>query len=242
MDYYSYSDQKKIFDPKQWHWPVHLIGAGGINNLVGPLLAKMGVCEIHVWDNDVLEERNCPTEVAYSYRMAGNYKVDAMAGVIRYLMETRPHFCLDVGMDPPVREETYYRFDIGDQLKVYSHYGRVTANTQLSGVVIAGVDSMASRKEIWEAIKQNFLDVVLYVDGRSAGEETAIFALSPADYEHAEIYESDWLFPDAEATALECGARNIGYISAYMAAEITRILTRFYRNMPIEFYHSHDFS
>lgn len=240
----SYSDQKAFFDPATWTWPVHLIGAGGINNSVGSVLAKMGIREIHIWDDDVLEERNCPTEVAYSYRMAGNYKIDAMADAIRYLMETNPHCRLGTHMDVPVGTPgCTHCFDIGDNLlRVYAHYGRVTANTQLSGVVISGVDSMASRKVIWQAVQQNFIDVPLYIDGRSAGEDTAIFAFSPANFEDAAIYEESWLFDDAEASPLPCGARNIGYISAYMASEIARIITRFHRNLPIEFYTPHDFS
>lgn len=211
----DYSDQVHIFDAKAWGWPVHLIGAGGITNLLGPLLAKMGVREIHVWDDDVLEARNCPTEIAYSYRMVGQPKVAAMADVTAYLLD--------------------------DGVKVYQHKERVTTETVLEpGVVICGVDSMASRKVIWENVKKNFLDVPLFIDGRSAGEVTAIFALSPADFEQQKAYET-WLFDDAQAMKLQCGARNIGYISAYMAAEIARIITRYHRGLPIEFQTQRDF-
>lgn len=239
----NYSDQSAFFDPATWTWPVHLIGAGGINNAVGPVLAKMGIREIHIWDDDILEERNCPTEIAYSYRMAGNYKVDAMADTIRYLMDANPNCRLGLHTDPPVSGPNYYyRFDIGDQLKIYAHYGRVTADTELSGVVISGVDSMASRKTIWQAVRQNFVNIPLYIDGRSAGEDTAIFAFSPANFDDACIYEVSWLYDDAEASPLPCGARNIGYISAYMAFEISRIITRFHRNLPIDFYTPHNFT
>lgn len=212
----DYSDQSKIFDTKTWSWPVHLIGAGGINNLVGPTLAKMGVREIHVWDDDILEVRNCPTEVGYSYSMTGQRKTAAMASVIGYLM--------------------------GDEVKVIQHQERVTAGTVLkSGVVVCGVDSMMSRQTIWDNVKANFLEIPLFIDGRSAGEETAIFAFAPSDFQAAEDYES-WLFEDEEALSLECGARNIGYIAAYMASEIARIITRFHRELPIEFYTARDFS
>lgn len=205
----DFSDQRNIFDPNAHSWPVHLIGAGGINNLVGPVLAKMGVREIHIWDDDYLEERNCPTEVAYSYHMVGHPKVAAMADAIYYLMDKN--------------------------VEVIQHQERVTADTPLSGIVICGVDSMASRQEIWVNVKNNFLEISLFIDGRSAGEETAVFAFSPADFESADKYET-WLFDDSEAMQLACGARNIGYISAYMAFEIARIVTRFHRNLPVKFY------
>lgn len=129
----SYSDQTTIFNPSTWSWPVHLVGAGGINNLVGITLAKMGISEIHIWDDDVLEERNLPTEVGYSALMCGEPKVVAMSSLIYYLMPN--------GVD------------------VYQHPERVTADTELSGVVISGVDSMGSRKIIWENVKKNYLNI-----------------------------------------------------------------------------------
>lgn len=212
----DYSDQQKIFDRRTWGWPVHLIGAGGINNLVGPVLAKMGVREIHIWDDDILETRNCSTEVAYSYAMVGQPKTVAMADVISRL--------------------------VGRGVEVVQHQERVTETTELKpGVVICGVDSMKSRQAIWTNVKNHFLEIPFFVDGRSAGEETAIFALSPADFKLVSDYET-WLFDDEEAMQLECGARNIGYISAYMAAEIARLLTRFHRRLPVEFYTARDFS
>lgn len=202
----SYADQLKIFDPSTWSWPVHLVGAGGINNLVGATLAKMGVSLFHIWDDDILEGRNIPTEVGYSASMCGQPKVNAMTDLLFYLMP--------------------------DGLEVNPHKERITEQTPLSGVVISGVDSMASRKIIWENVKNNYLDIPFFIDGRSGGEETQLFALSPADFEAREAYET-WLFDDDEAAPLTCGARNIGYISAYLAGEIGYLLTLFHRELPI---------
>lgn len=212
----DHSDQIKIFDPKTWGWPVHLIGAGGINNLVGPILAKMGITELHVWDDDRLERRNCPTEVAYSCAMIGEYKTAAMADMIYHLMPKG--------------------------VEVHQHTERVYTRTELSGVVISGVDSMQSRRIIWQNVSNVFMNIPLYIDARSAGEEIAIFAFQPSDFEKAKIYQTDWLYDDAESLQLECGARNIGYISAFVAAEISRIITRFHRDLPINFYTARDFA
>jgi len=203
----DFSDQTKIFDPGTWSWPVHLIGAGGINNLVAPVLAKMGITELHVWDDDILESRNLPTEVGYSTTMCGEPKVAAMADLIYYLMPN--------GVD------------------IHQHQERVTAETKLSGVVISGVDSMAGRQAIWQCVQNQFLDIPFYIDSRSGGEETQVFAFSPADFNLREAYET-WLFDDDEAARLECGARNIGYISAYLAGDISRALTLFHRGIEIK--------
>jgi len=203
----DYSDQTKIFDPQTWSWPVHLIGAGGINNLVAPVLAKMGITELHVWDDDILESRNLPTEVAYSATMCGHPKVAAMADTLYYLMP--------------------------NGINVYQHEDRVTADTKLSGVVISGVDSMASRQAIWQCVQDHYLDIPFYIDGRSGGEKTQVFAFSPANFNLREDYET-WLFNDDEAAKLQCGARNIGYISAYLAGDICRAVTMFHRGIEVK--------
>lgn len=228
----DFSDQTQIFNPDTWSWPVHLIGAGGINNLVGPFLAKSGIREIHVWDDDILETRNCPTEIAYSYQSLGQPKVSAMAEAIYRLTEPeyRPTF------SHPLYERT-------GPVKVWQHQERVhPGTTELSGgVVVCGVDSMLSRRDIWDCVKAHFWDFPLFIDGRSGGENTLLFTFSPANVEDVEAYES-WLYDDQEVAQLECGARNIGYISGYMATEITRIITRFHRGLPIEFYTPRDHS
>lgn len=206
----AYADQTQFFDPTTWIYPVHLIGAGGINNLVGPTLAKMGIREIHVWDNDTLETRNCPTEVAYSYAMVGKSKTAAMAEIISYLMGR-------------------------NAVQVIQHQERVTADTSLEGVVISGVDSMYSRKAIWEAVQANFINIPLYIDGRSAGKSTSIFAFSPADYDAVNKYQS-WLFDDSKAMPLACGARNFPPVSLYIASEIARIIAQFHCEEAVQFY------
>lgn len=207
MQINDYSDQTKIFDPKTWSWPVHLIGAGGINNLVGAVLAKMGITEIHIWDDDILENRNLPTEVGYSVNMCGKPKVSAMADLIYYLMP--------------------------NGVNVYQHQERVESGTILSGVVVSGVDSMQSRQTIWECVQENFLEIPFYIDGRSGGEEVQLFAFSPADFQARADYET-WLFDDSESASLECGARNIGYIPAYLAGEIGHLITMFHRGLEIK--------
>ena len=101
---------------------------------------------------------------------------------------------------------------------------------------------MNSRQQIWEAVKNNCYDIDFFIDARSAGEMVQIFAFCPFDDEAAESYET-WLFDDSEASKLECGARNIGYISAYIAAEIAQFVSQFARGETdsIEFLTNHNY-
>lgn len=223
-----YRDQLKIFDPNRWDLPIHLIGAGGINNEMGIHLAKMGVREIHVWDDDILEARNCPTEIAYSYADIGRPKVKAMASSVGEVIgkwDSSHAFSAYEG---------YYEASLDFNLRFYYHQKRVTAETELSGMVICGVDSMQSRKEIWETVKRQADNIPLFIDGRSAGVETLIFALRPADPSDRADYET-WLYSDQAAMQAPCGARNIAYISAYMTYAFCKIITLYQQKRPIEF-------
>lgn len=213
----DFSDQTKFFDPDKFAWPVHVIGAGGIGSALVLTLAKMGIQELHLWDDDVLESHNGPVELAYSETMIGETKLEAAKATVEYM----------IGLG---------------NINLVLHHERVTADTALSGVVISGVDSMASRAEIWKCVSDNFLEIPLYIDARSAGEEVMIFGFSPANFEKVDEYREDWLYPDEEATELNCGAKNIAYIANLIAGEVGRIITRFYRELPIEFRFARDYS
>jgi molybdopterin/thiamine biosynthesis adenylyltransferase len=202
----NFSDQINIFDPSRFSWPVHLIGLGGIGSAVLIALVKMGVDAIHVWDDDILEDRNLMAEVGYSPQHVGLHKVEAAAESVEYL--------------------------VGDRCKVIQHKERVTADTTLEGVVISGVDSMKSRQEIWKAVQNCIIDVPFYIDGRIGGEYYQVLSIYPSDSRDVEIYES-WLFDDEEASKLECGARATAYVAMFVAAEIAHNITLYYRDLPI---------
>lgn len=220
-----YQDQVKLFDPKKWSWPIHLIGAGGINNEVAIHLAKMGVHTIHVWDDDELEPHNLPTEVAYSHHYIGKPKVYAMVETLDFLFD---------GWINKKKDGSTAHYLFNDGLEFITHQERVTAKTKLEGVVICGVDSMSSRAEIWQAVQANATHIPLFIDGRSAGVETLILALSPTNYHECEKYQT-WLYSDNAALKAPCGARNIAYVSAYMAYAFCKIITLYANAKPIEF-------
>ena len=104
---------------------VTVIGVGGIGSPTTLALAKMGVSQISVYDDDSVELHNLPNQL---YRLSdlGKTKVEALSDA------TDDY----AGVSLETKAE---RFE----------------NQQLSGVVISGVDSMAARKAIWQKIKFN---------------------------------------------------------------------------------------
>lgn len=218
-----YSDQTHIFPAEGFKKNIHFIGCGGASNMAILTAASMGIverCNIHLYDPDILEDRNIPTEVVYSYNSVGEHKVDAMLSALKFKFGEK------------IRTEDELagsrKFLVG--ANVYLHRSAVDSESKLDGIVITGVDSMKSRKEIWEAIKKS-PEVELLIDLRSAGLTAQVITVLMSSRESVEAYESSWLFSDSEAMELECGARNVGFISAHFGAEVGYILSLFAREM-----------
>lgn len=195
-----YSDQREIFNPDQWAWPVHVVGLGGIGASVVFPLVKLGVSEIHLWDDDRVEPHNIPSQLIYRPSDIGSLKVEAA-------------------------EQFFLRQEVG--CEVIAHPERVSNKTELEGVVISGVDSMASRKAIWSALRWNGL-VPLYMDGRIGGEKAMLLSVNPSDSGQVSFYES-WLFDDSESPQLPCAARTVIHPPQQIAAWVTTNLTLFAR-------------
>ena len=119
------SRQLDIFRPDQAGSPVIVVGAGGIGSPTILLLAKMGVPDITVLDDDLVEEHNLPSQL-YRREDLGKPKVQAIA-------EAAASYA---GCRITARHERY-------------------VDQPLSGVVISAVDGMDSRKAIWEQVRWN---------------------------------------------------------------------------------------
>ena len=179
---------------RDWPEAVHLIGVGGIGTHVLLALIELGAREVHVWDDDIVSPHNRPNQFIYNKDDIGRPKVN---GARRF-----------------VRSQQY------DTI-VIRHNRRVTKDTRLSGIVISGVDSMASRTEIWEAVCNSGGLVSTYIDGRIGDDHVWVFTTDPYDHDKAERYQST-LYSDEEAADLSCTTRQNPH-SALTVASIVSI-------------------
>lgn len=175
---------------------VTIIGAGGIGSPTALALAKMGVEQIHVFDHDMVENHNLPNQM---FRLAdlGSPKVTALAAVLDELTGVQP---LTVPND-------------------------FTGQELLSGVVVAAVDSMATRKMIWEAVKKS-PGVFAFLDGRLGAETLRVYTVEPAREGHIDFYEAN-LYPDEEVHQAPCTERATIYtgfvIAGFIAGQIKKL-------------------
>lgn len=179
---------------------VHIIGVGGIGSNLALPLARMGATELHLWDPDLVEAKNLEYQHTYRESDIGRPKVKAMAAYLE-------------------RQEV--------TAKIVQHAERVSTDhaADLSGLVLAGVDSMGARLDIFESIWYN-PGVLCYWDGRTGGPQFDCFRIEPNDPVQGDFYR-DHLWPDEEVAPLPCGGRDDSESAAILARVMTRSVTRF---------------
>src|SRR3990167_983468 len=162
---------------------VHVVGAGGIGSPAAIALAKMGVGGLTLWDEDIVEDHNLPNQFHLADSI-GDRKVDALA----YLLS----------------------LFVGEETNLHIRQERLTEGIRtLDGVVVSAVDSMASRKAIWQAAKFS-LGTELFIDARMGGQLLRLYTLNPHDPLLTKDYEAT-LYEDEEALHLPCTAQSIIY-------------------------------
>ncbi len=209
----NFERQLEIFGPYASIHPVTFIGLGGIGSGTAYSIRKMGFSRFHLWDyntedSGILHPHNVPSQ----------------------------HYdeC-DVGKPKVVGIERQLRAALDTPCDITSHQELFTSSQTLEGIVIAGVDNMHARKEIWKSVLRSRAFVPLYIDGRIAvewneekekvaGEWIEIFTLVPSRLSDREFYDPEYLFSDDEATPERCTAQAVAYIGSLIAGHIGAIV------------------
>lgn len=200
----DYLRQLDILNPANISFPLTVIGCGGIGSPTVLELAKMGFPKITLFDYDLVEEHNRPNQL-YRKQDLEKSKVTALKDIVAEFAEE----CLITTINE--------KFD-GDE--------------PLSGIVISGVDRMATRQLIWDNVKYN-VDVPFYIDGRIGGEVFQVYSSEPCQIKDIEFYEK-FLFPDEEVAELPCTERGIMYTGFGIAWLIGVELKKWLTNKPYD--------
>jgi len=191
--------------------PVVLIGAGGIGAITAITLAKMGVPHLTIIDCDTVNEVNLATQF---------------------------HRVSDVGLPKAEALSSAVKSYAGD-IRVITLNERLTADTpyyfEHAWLYISAVDSIASRKGIWEYLNKldikrqegNLLMNPWYLDARMGAEvyEHYIVNLGRTGwYEHALARQEDDDFPDLPCTS-KATIYTADIAAGHIGAAVRRIAT-----------------
>ena len=181
-----------VFDPmyfNQQNLPIHIIGCGAIGSKVAVELAKLGVKDIHLWDNDIVEPHNIANQ-AFLHEHIKLQKIVA---------------CMDL------------IFKISN-IKANLHSEYYTGQIPLSGFIFLCPDSIDARKQIWiNNIKLKF-NVRLLIDARMNVFDGRLYFIEPNIIQQIKLYEQGTAYTSAEANVSPCGSPvSVGTMSGLMA-------------------------
>lgn len=177
--------QLNIINPEEFEGKIIIAGAGGIGSTLSLILTKMGFKNIHIFDDDTVEEHNIASQM-YDIQDLGRLKTDRIETLLTIHKEDH-------------QEIKGYAFKFPST--------EVPITISEKDIICVCVDSMEARKNIWEFAKD--LDWKLYIEGRMDAE---IFKIYSVNQDSKEQYDTpDILYSDEEATEGLCTARAVAY-------------------------------
>lgn len=176
---------------------VTVIGVGGIGSALVPQLAQMGIANISVYDNDVLEIHNISNQ-NYPHTAVGKKKVDAMRDHVNYMTG--------------IEIETFdKRFENGDPLK---------------GIVVFAVDNMESRINVFKHIRSFRPEVNYVIDSRMAKLQCEVHVLPFSNTEICDRYEKFHLYGDEDVAPVPCTEKAIIFNTSGVASFISSAIVK----------------
>lgn len=202
MSEHRYIRQSGMFSQSMLNnHPVTIIGVGAIGRNVALQLTAMGVQNLHLYDFDTVEEHNVATQ---GYR---NDDVGSMKTVMTQ------DACKDINPD------TY--------INIYSRRFKTTDEIS-DHVIFMCVDSIRTRKFIFEAVKPNAFAVI---DTRMAAES---FRILTANDSASRSYYETTLFSQGEAFQQSCTSKSTIYCASIAAGFAISSFTKMIRNVPTD--------
>ena len=196
-----YSRQRDIVPPERLAaCTATVIGVGAIGRQVALQLAAMGISWLQLIDYDIVEESNLASQ-GYLEDDLGRPKVQATADLCQ---------------------------QINHQLEVHEVPNRFRRSMSTGNVIFCCVDSINTRRLIWEAVKDR---VSFFADGRMTAEVLRV--LTACDAKSREHYPTT-LFSADQAYQGSCTAKTTIYCANIAAGLMLAEFTKWLRGMPVE--------
>jgi len=178
-----------------------VIGVGAIGRQAAIQLTAIGVPQLQLIDFDTVEISNLATQ-GYLQKDLGRPKVDATTEFVR---------------------------EINHDLRVEALLDRFKRSTSVGNCVFCCVDSIVTRKHIWEAIQDK---VNFYTDGRMSAE---ILRVITACDEESRKYYPQTLFTAEQAHTGQCTAKTTIYCANIAAGMMISQFTKYLRQLTIDY-------
>jgi sulfur carrier protein ThiS adenylyltransferase len=177
-----------------------VIGVGAVGRQAAIQLTAVGVPWIQIIDHDTVEESNIASQGYFQADM-GRFKVHATADICQ---------------------------QINPKLELHTVNERFKRSADIGNSVFACVDSIETRRHIWNAVKDK---VSFFVDGRMSAE---VLRVITACDEKSRDYYPRTLFSADQAYAGPCTAKTTIYCANIAAGFMLAQFTKYLRMLPID--------
>jgi sulfur carrier protein ThiS adenylyltransferase len=200
-DQERYSRQKDIVPADRiMECRATVIGVGAIGRQVAIQLAAMGIPWLQIIDFDIVEISNLASQ-GYFQNDLGRPKVEATAQICH---------------------------EINQGLELYTVNDRFKRSADIGDVVFCAVDSIDTRRLIWESVKDK---VRFFCDGRMSAEVLRV--LTACDSDSRQHYPTT-LFQSQEAFVGPCTAKSTIYCANIAAGLMVAQFTKYLRQLPVD--------
>ena len=202
-DVIDISRHESVFNPAEFNYPCHIIGAGATGSRVFAALVELGMKQISVYDDDIIEEHNLANQI-YTGHDVGLAKVE---GCMKFVQRK-----LGIGETAAIPAE--FRFI---QRKVTDAY-LASGESMQGGIVFILTDTMESRRIIFDALESRCRRAstspgmasaapLLIIETRMGSTHGSIFTINPFDVAACKEWRST-LVDDTDPNNIElspCG-------------------------------------
>lgn len=183
---------------------VFIGGAGGIGSWLSFFLARSGVQNIVIFDDDQIESHNTSGQM-FKHSQIGLNKVKAVT-------------------------DNIYEFT-GKFITSYTE--KINEDTPLGRYFFSAFDNMEARKNAFSSwlVNNLYCDNSIFIDGRLLGEQLQIFCIKRNDSLAIEEYQRDHLFDDSEVEEASCTTKQTTHSAAMIATHMTAFFTNHLNNI-----------
>jgi molybdopterin/thiamine biosynthesis adenylyltransferase len=101
----------------------------------------------------------------------------------------------------------------GVDVSTYPHYDEGS----LHKLVISAVDTIETRKQIFQEVLKQQENIDYYIDARMGGEVGNVLIIDPCKEDQIKWYQDNWLFEENEVQQLRCGEQTTSYTTSILA-------------------------
>lgn len=183
---------------------VFIGGAGGIGSWLSFFLARSGVQNIVIFDDDQIESHNTSGQM-FKHSQIGLNKVKAVT-------------------------DNIYEFT-GKFISSYTE--KINEDTPLGRYFFSAFDNMEARKNAFSSwlVNNLYCDNSIFIDGRLLGEQLQIFCIKRNDSLTIEEYQREHLFDDSEVEEASCTTKQTTHSAAMIATHMTAFFTNHLNNI-----------